>query len=109
MTDFPAAGQKYKADFGDFAFQLDFTADGKGLTYTAIGEKGAVTENDTAQETVSITTVPVREGVFLVFWQEASKTTVTHLEDFERGLVYSNITTADGGFLNLRGSLSLLD
>ncbi len=103
---FPATGRSYIADFGDLAFRLDFHGDGRSLTYRAVGEQQTVGAGETAQETVTYTVVPIREGVFLVFWQEASGTTVTHVEDFERGVVRSNITTSQGVFLNLVGTLS---
>jgi hypothetical protein len=36
--------------------------------------------------------------------QQANKTTVVHVEDFEQGIVYTTITQPDSTFLNLRGT-----
>jgi hypothetical protein len=59
-------------------------------------------------ETVSIETSEIRPGVHLVTWQEASGNTVVHVEDFENGSIITNITTPDGKFIKLHGSLSKL-
>ena len=57
---------------------------------------------------VTYTAAPIRRQVFMVTWTEADKTTVTHVEDFERGKVHTNITLPDHTFLNLSGTWSRL-
>ncbi|WP_394843318.1 hypothetical protein LZC95_40495 [Pendulispora brunnea] len=103
---FPARGRSYEAKFGDLAFRLDFDADGKRMTFSAIGAKASVSANESGSQTISYTAVPIRPDVFLVYWQEAGGTTVTHVEDFGRNRVYSNITTPEGTFLNLAGDFT---
>ncbi len=41
----------------------------------------------------------------MVSWQEASKATVVHIEDFENEIVYTNITMPDNTFVQLKGTL----
>jgi hypothetical protein len=44
----------------------------------------------------------------MVTWQEGDKTTVTHVEDYQNGTLFTNITTADGQFFNLKGTLKVI-
>jgi len=37
--------------------------------------------------------------------QEKDKTTVVHVRDFEKGIVYTNITRPDNTFVRLKGTL----
>ncbi|MFD6189394.1 MULTISPECIES: hypothetical protein [unclassified Streptomyces] len=46
----------------------------------------------------------IREGVYLNSWTEASGATVTHLEDFENGALYSNVTV-DGKLYHFTGTI----
>jgi len=48
----------------------------------------------------------LRPRLFLITWQEASGTTVTQVHDYENEAVYSNWTSADGEFTNLKGTLN---
>ncbi len=58
-----------------------------------------------ASETVQIAVTPIRPGVFLICWQEANRTTVVHVEDFENGIVHTNITERIGAFIHRSGTL----
>ena len=40
--------------------------------------------------------------------ESASGNNVSHVEDFERGIVYTNIATKEGRFFNLKGTLKKL-
>lgn len=42
----------------------------------------------------------------MLTWQEADKTTVTHIDDFSRMVSYSNVTLPDGSFRNMVGRLA---
>jgi hypothetical protein len=59
-------------------------------------------------ETVQISVTPIRPGVFMISWQEADKTTVVHVEDFENGIVHTNVTEPNGAFLRRSGTLKKL-
>ncbi|PJJ08126.1 putative SnoaL-like aldol condensation-catalyzing enzyme [Flavobacterium sp. 1] len=95
-------GNKFKADFGAYAFELNFESETK-LTWKALTNAGFG-----ASETVTITKTEIRPNVYMVYWKEKSGTTVTHVEDFEKGIVYTNITSPDHTFLNLKGKLTLI-
>lgn len=92
---FPAVGHVYEVDFGSGnAFRIAFNSDSE-MVFTKLAEpnKGFV-------ETVRFIHKPIRDDVFMVYWQEADKTTVVHVEDFGKGELYSNITGPDGSFFN---------
>lgn len=92
---FPAAGHVYRVDFGGGnAFDIAFRS-GQEMTFTKLQEprKGMV-------ETIHFSHQRLRDGLYMVYWQEADQTTVVHVEDFAEGIVYSNITGPDGSFFN---------
>lgn len=97
---FPAVGHEYQLDFGDdLAFVIAFKSD-HVMTFTRLKEpqKGAA-------QTVQFKHEQIRDGVYMVYWQEADKTTVVHVEDFAKGIIYSNITTPNGSFYNRSSKL----
>lgn len=97
------AGQKVEVDFGDIAYQLYFETD-TSMTYKVVkGSDQGITE------TVNYRKVVIRPNIYFIYWQERDKTTVTHYEDFEKQIVHSNITLMDGTFMNLKGTLSMVD
>ncbi len=99
---FPAVGHVYEAHFGSWVHHLHFTSETVMTLMTAEGPfKGNA-------ETVQITVTPIRPGVFMICWQEADKTTVVHIEDYENGIVYTNITQRSGTFLCRKGTLKKL-
>ena len=95
-------GHKFKVDFGQMAFQLHFEH-ATQMTFAPIVENGLG-----ESETVQTTMVEIRPDVYMVYWKEKSGTTVTHLEDFQNETVYTNITSPDNSFINLKGTLTLL-
>tara|TARA_B100000378_G_scaffold278889_1_gene284160 strand:- start:1368 stop:2096 length:729 start_codon:yes stop_codon:yes gene_type:complete len=58
-------------------------------------------------ETVDIQVVPIGNSIFAVSWQEASGASVTNIQDFDRGLVFSFATLPDGRFLRMRGTMAI--
>lgn len=58
-----------------------------------------------------IAMTPIRPNVYMVTWIEpATGNTVTHIEDFERGVVFTNITDlASKQFWRLAGQLRAID
>lgn len=95
QTKFPAVGHSYEVEFGGGnAFIFKFNSDSE-MVFTKIAQprKGFA-------ETVKFTHKPIRDDVFLVYWQKADKATVVHVEDFGKCEIYSNITGPDGSFFN---------
>lgn len=95
---FLAVGHTYEADLGgDILVQFEYHSVN---SMTIHGMKG---EHKGFTETVEISVMPIRPGVFMVGWQEKNQTTVTHIEDFEKGMLYTNITFPDNQSLRLQG------
>ena len=104
MQKIQVIGQKFKVNFGgEFVFQLDFHSDTQ-MTYAPILGAGFG-----EPETVKITMVEIRPNVYMVYWKEKSNTTVVHVEDFESGVVHTNITVDQDTFLNLSGTLTAIE
>jgi predicted SnoaL-like aldol condensation-catalyzing enzyme len=58
-------------------------------------------------ETVDIQVVPIGNSLFAVSWQEESGATVTNVQDYDRGLVFSFATLPDGQFLRMIGKMTI--
>src|SRR6266699_2150719 len=88
---FPAVGHVYEAHFGSWVFHLHFASE---TVMTLTNAQGLFKGTS---ETVQIAVTLIRPGVFLISWQEADKTTVVHVQDFENGIVHTNVTEPNGG------------
>lgn len=100
---FPAVGHTYEVDYGgDFLVRLEFQSVSSLTVYGLKGKYAGFVEN------VAIMVTPIRPGVFMVAWQEENKTTVAHVEDFEKGIIYANITQPGNSFLRLQGPFKLV-
>ena len=58
-------------------------------------------------ETVGIRIVPLGDAPFAVRWTQASGTTVTNVQDHDRGVVQSFATLPDGRFLRMTGERTI--
>lgn len=58
-------------------------------------------------ETVDIEIVPFGNSIFAVSWQEKDGATVTNVQDYDRGLIYSYATLPSGQFLRMTGTFSV--
>lgn len=56
-------------------------------------------------EIVVIEVVPLGNGVFVMSWREKGGATVTNVQDYDRGLVFSFATLPDGQFLRMTGKM----
>lgn len=56
-------------------------------------------------ERVETTIAEIRPNVYMVAWKEKTGATVTHVEDHENGIVYSNATLPDGNFYTMKGTI----
>jgi hypothetical protein len=101
-TPFPAVGHVYEANFGSWIFHFHFQSETVMTLTNAEGPFKGISE------TVQISAMPIRPGVFMISWQEADKTTVVHVEDFENGIVHTNVTEPNGVFLRRSGTLKKL-
>ncbi len=92
-------GRLFEADFGEKAFTLFYEND-RTLILTAIKgpELGRI-------QNLAINIVELRPNLFMVNWQEENKLTVTDIEDYEKGIVYANMTTPSDSFVTAKGTL----
>jgi hypothetical protein len=102
-TKFPAVGQRYFVDFKAFQVELDFASE-TSLTYYNLDQNG----NKVGSETVTTAIEPITDGIFLVTWQESDKTTVVHIEDYDRLTIVTNITNPDLSFNQFHGTMRKL-
>ncbi len=101
-THFPAVGHVCEAHFGSWVFHLHFASETEMTLTTVAGPMKGYSE------TMHIAVTPIMSGVFLVSWQEADKTTVVHVQDFENGIVHTNVTEPNGIFIRHSGILTEL-
>ncbi len=92
-------GRKFEANFGEKAFTLFYENPNK-LVLTEIKgpEVGRV-------QILTVSIVELRSNLFMVNRQEESKLTVTDIEDYEKGVVYANMTTPNDNFISAKGTL----
>ncbi|EJL70155.1 MBL fold metallo-hydrolase [Chryseobacterium populi] len=102
-SPYPAIGHKIKAGFGTMEFILDFK-DNKIMSF--IGTEG---ESKGIKETIQYSAVEIAENIFMVYWHEPqSGMNITHIQDYNKNIIYTNISGADGSFKHLKGTLSIL-
>ena len=107
--DIPVIGHQFMVNFGaPFIFALDFKSETE-MEFMQIEENGMPIENGLSGS-VEITRVEIRPNVYMVYWSEPfnNDTNVTHVQDFENGRVWTNISTPGQPFVNLNGSLTRL-
>jgi hypothetical protein len=102
-SGFPGVGHRYFVDFKAFQVELDFTSN-TSMTYYNLDKHG----NKVGSETVTIKVEPITDGIFLVTWQESDKTTVVHIEDYNRQTIVTNITESDLTFDQFHGTFRQL-
>ena len=56
---------------------------------------------------VDIQVVPLGNSIFAVSWQEKDGATVTNVQDYDRGLIYSYATLPGGQFLRMTGTFAV--
>lgn len=102
-SPYPVIGRKVEADFGAVKFLLDFK-DNKIMTFT--GTEGS---SKGSTDTVEYKAVEVAKNVFMVYWHEPHLGfNVTHIQDYNKNIVYSNIAGPDGTFTHPKGKLTVL-
>ncbi|WP_227413314.1 MoaF-related domain-containing protein [Chryseobacterium culicis] len=102
-SPYPAIGRKVEVDFGEVKFLLDFK-DNKTMTFT-----GTAGSSKNSTDTVEYTAVEVAKNVFMVYWHEPHLGyNVTHIQDYNKNVIYSNIAAPDGTFTHPKGTLKIL-
>jgi hypothetical protein len=98
MSDF-LFGKTFIADFDVKVFELHYENQSTLILKEIKGPSAG-----RVQELV-VKIVELRPKLFIVNWQENTKLTVTDIEDYDQGVVYANLTTPNGNFENLKGTL----
>ncbi|MCQ9636789.1 MBL fold metallo-hydrolase [Chryseobacterium sp. WG23] len=102
-SPYPAIGNKVEVDFGTTKFILDFK-DNKTMSFV-----GTAGPSKDAKDTVQYTAVEVAKNIFMVYWHEPHLGfNVTHIQDYNKGIIYSNIAGPDGTFTHPKGTLKIL-
>jgi len=95
-------GNRYRMEVDGLKTELFFDSD-ESLVFTII-EGGSLTKNGYSEK-VKTTIAEIRPDVYMVAWKEISGATVTHVEDHENGIIFSNATLADGSFYTMKGTV----
>jgi phenolic acid decarboxylase len=96
------SGKSFLADLGAFRSELFFESN-EVLIFRIVEGGGPGEQGHT--ERVNIKIAEVRPNVYMVAWKEATGATVTHIEDHENGILYSNATLPDGNFYTMKGTI----
>ncbi|MDR6968107.1 phenolic acid decarboxylase [Flavobacterium arsenatis] len=95
-------GNRFIMDVGVLKTELYFETD-ESMVFTVI-EGGSLTKKGHTEK-VETTIAEIRPDVYMVAWKENSGATVTHVEDHENGIIYSNATLPDGSFYTMKGTI----
>lgn len=102
MVDNYPVGMRLDVSYPAFTARLSLLSD----TRMAFEIKGGPFAR---AETVDITVVPLGNGLFAVSWQEEDGSTVTNVQDFDRGVIHSHATLPDRRFLRMTGTFAVVE
>jgi hypothetical protein len=98
-NDFSIIGRTFLADFGEKALTLFYKNNNELILTEVKGSKvGRI-------QRLPVSIIELRPNLFMVNWQEENKLTVTDIEDYEKGVVYANMTTPNDNFISIKGTL----
>lgn len=95
-------GHKYLMNVDVLKTELYFESD-NSMVFTII-EGGSLQKNGYS-ERVETVIAEIRPDIYMVAWKEISGATVTHVEDHQNGIIYSNATLPDGNFYKMKGTI----
>lgn len=95
-------GKRFVMDVGVLKTELYFESN-NSMTFKVL--EGGALQTKGYSETVETTIAEIRPQVYMVAWKEISGATVTHVEDHENEIVYSNATLNDGSFFTMTGTI----
>ncbi|MDB5013143.1 MAG: hypothetical protein JWQ25_1345 [Daejeonella sp.] len=98
---FKIIGGKFRVDFG-MAKAILYFQNETSLQFTIIEKDGKPYEE---VETVEIKLTEIRPNLYIITWKERNQNTVTQIQDFNEGIVYSNWTLPNGEFMNVKGAI----
>ncbi|MCF2446831.1 hypothetical protein L0657_22940 [Dyadobacter sp. CY345] len=95
-------GNDYQLQFGNTRAILHYESE--SILHFLIKEIDGVEVNNS--ETVEVKLTQLRSQLFLVTWKDKNGNTVSQVQDYEFGIVYSNWTTPEGELKSLKGTIS---
>ena len=105
MMSYPMIGKKYYDRFPTMSFYLSFISE----TELQFIVECSPDLPPGSSHTVNITIQPLRDGLYLVSWQETSGNTVVHVEDFKEHRVHAFLTMKDSRFVRQSAPLVEVD
>lgn len=103
MSAYSPAGQSWVFDIGPAQIEHHYSVDGTRLRVLVLTGEFAGLEDEFALQVT-----PLGGAQFLVGWQEASKVTVVHWEDWSALRFVSHVTTPDLQFHRMEGRMAPL-
>jgi hypothetical protein len=94
-------GNKFEVDFG-MAKAILYIGSETSLTFTITELKDGKAD---ITETVTTEMTELRPQLFMVTWKEKNGNTITQVQDYEKGIIYSNWTSPAGEFTHAKGML----
>lgn len=95
-------GNRYKIEMEFLKVELYFESD-NSMVFTIIDGGPLTIKGHT--EKVDIVVAEIRPQIYMVAWKEISGATVTHVEDHEKEILFSNVTMPDGSFYTMTGTI----
>jgi hypothetical protein len=95
------AGQVLEIRFAEFTPRITVHSTRELTVEIIAGDNAGFTDR------VEYEAVQVRDGLIVLSWQEHIGSTIVHVLDFDAREAYTAVTPAKGGFLRLRGQISV--
>ncbi|KFF29681.1 metallo-beta-lactamase [Chryseobacterium piperi] len=101
-SPYPAIGRKVDVDFGKGKFVLDYK-DNQTMSFTGTGSFKGISD------TVQYTATEIAKNIFMVYWHEPKTgENVTHIQDYNKNIIYTNIAGKDGSFNHFKVPFKIL-
>ena len=94
-------GNSFSVDFGMAKAILNIESE-TSLTFTTIEKNGKEVHE---VETVITEMTALRPQLYMLTWKEKNGNTITQIQDYENGIIYSNWTRPSGEFIHAKGTL----
>ncbi|MDC8106767.1 MBL fold metallo-hydrolase [Chryseobacterium sp. B21-037] len=101
-SPYPAIGRKIEVDFGKGKFVLDYK-DNKTMSFSGTEAFKGISD------TVEYTATEIAKNIFMVYWHEPKTgENVTHIQDYNKNIIYTNIAGKDGSFDHFKVPFKIL-
>jgi hypothetical protein len=94
-------GHSFLVDFGMAKAILRIDSE-TSLTFTITEKDGAPVHE---VETVTTEMTELRPQLYMLTWKEKNGNTITQVQDYDNGIIYSHWTTPSGAFIHAKGTL----